>query len=132
MRLPPFLLEHWLATYEHATPPIRFNLGSSAGPRWTLGELFALDDSLAATLSDTRITYAPPAGLAALRQEIAALTGTESERVIVTTGASEAMSILFCLAAKSAANGAAGRRLSGVWSLGNAWGLGVDISSAPR
>ena len=42
MRIPPFLLDQWLATYEFASPPIRYNLASSTGPRWTLSDLLAL------------------------------------------------------------------------------------------
>ena len=44
MRIPPFLLDQWLATYEFASPPIRYNLASSTGPGWTLGELLALGE----------------------------------------------------------------------------------------
>ncbi len=36
MDLPPFLLDHWLARYDFATPPIRYNLASSTGPKWAL------------------------------------------------------------------------------------------------
>ncbi len=104
MKLPPFSLEHWLAIYEHATPPIRFNLGSSAGPRWKLGELLALEDGFAARLDETPLGYAPAAGHPALRRAIAALTNSDPESVIVTTGASEAMSILFCLSAEPGTN----------------------------
>src|SRR5688572_32835740 len=32
MKLPPFLLDQWLAAHEFAEPPIRFNLASSTGP----------------------------------------------------------------------------------------------------
>jgi hypothetical protein len=42
MKLPPFLLDHWLAAHEFSSPPIRFNLASSTGPAWTLGQLLAL------------------------------------------------------------------------------------------
>jgi len=45
MRIPPFLLDQWLATYEFASPPIRYNLASSTGPRWTLSDLLALGDT---------------------------------------------------------------------------------------
>ena len=39
MELPPFLLDHWLAAHEFSDPPIRYNLASSTGPRWTLHDL---------------------------------------------------------------------------------------------
>ena len=78
MRIPPFLLDQWLATYEFASPPIRYNLASSTGPRWTLGELLALGDSGGLKdLGDLRLSYAPPQGSAALRQQVAANTREE-------------------------------------------------------
>ena len=43
MKVPPFKLDAWLAAHEFANPPIRYNLASSTGPIWTLGELLALD-----------------------------------------------------------------------------------------
>ena len=36
MQLKPFLLDIWLAKYEH---DVEFNLASSEGPRWTLNEI---------------------------------------------------------------------------------------------
>jgi hypothetical protein len=42
MKLPPFLLDHWLAAPIFASPPIRFNLAASTGPVWTLKEVLAL------------------------------------------------------------------------------------------
>ncbi len=39
MQLKPFLLDMWLASYEH---DIEFNLASSEGPRWTLNEILSL------------------------------------------------------------------------------------------
>lgn len=33
MDLPPFLLDHWLSKYEFASPPIKYNLASSTGPK---------------------------------------------------------------------------------------------------
>jgi aspartate/methionine/tyrosine aminotransferase len=104
MKLDPFVLEHWLERYQQATPPIRFNLGASMGPPWTLGELLALDADFPAQLMQTRISYAPTNGSPALRAEIAALTNEDPDAVLVTTGASEAMSILFCLVAEPGRN----------------------------
>ena len=63
MRIPPFLLDQWLATYEFASPPIRYNLASSTGPRWTLGDLLALGDGAGLKeLGELRLSYAPPQG----------------------------------------------------------------------
>jgi hypothetical protein len=59
MKLPPFLLDHWLAAHEFASPPIRFNLASSTGPAWTLGQLLALGGEAAQGELDTiRLSYA--------------------------------------------------------------------------
>jgi len=105
MNLPPFLLEHWLNEYEFATPPIRYNLASSTGPGWTLGELLALEGSgMRAELDGTVLSYAPPAGTRALRERIAALHGVDPDWVIVTTGAAEALTAAYCAVAEPGAS----------------------------
>ena len=105
MRIPPFLLDQWLASYEFASPPIRYNLASSTGPRWTLGDLLALGDSGALKdLGDLRLAYAPPQGSAELRKQVAALHDVDPDWVVMTTGASEALSALYCLAAEPGAS----------------------------
>jgi aspartate/methionine/tyrosine aminotransferase len=102
-QLPPFALDHWLSTHDFATPPIAYNLASSTGPRWTLAQVAALgDDPL--DLADTVLSYAPPQGSAPLRDAIAAFHGTGPDSVVATTGASEALSILFCLLAEPGGN----------------------------
>ncbi len=109
MRLPPFALDQWLATYEFASPPIRFNLASSTGPRWTLGDLLALGDGLGLPglgvqgLGELRLSYAPPQGSEALRRQVAALHDVDPDWVVITTGASEALSALYCLASEAGA-----------------------------
>src|SRR5688572_15642370 len=98
MQLPPFLLDHWLAAHEFASPPIRYNLASSAGPAWTLGELLALGEGMARKeLEECRLSYVPAQGTKRLRQRIAEFYDVDPDWVIVTTGASEALSALFCL-----------------------------------
>jgi aspartate/methionine/tyrosine aminotransferase len=105
MRIPPFLLDQWLATYEFASPPIRYNLASSTGPRWALGELLALGDSGGLKdLGDLALSYAPPQGSEALRKQVAALHDVDPDWVVITTGASEALSALYCLAAEPGAS----------------------------
>lgn len=98
MRLPPFLLDQWLAAHEFADPPIRFNLASSTGPAWTLADLLALDDTGEARrdLEALTLSYAPPQGGPRLRERIAALHGVSSDDVLITTGASEALMALVC------------------------------------
>jgi aspartate/methionine/tyrosine aminotransferase len=92
MKLPPFLLDQWLAAHEFADPPIRYNLASSTGPGWTLDEVLALgDEDARREIAQLRLSYAPPQGGAPLRQHIAALHGVSPDEVIVLTGASEAL-----------------------------------------
>jgi aspartate/methionine/tyrosine aminotransferase len=101
MKLPPFLLDHWLAAHEFASPPIRFNLASSTGPAWTLGQLLALGGEAARDALDRiRLSYAPPEGSKLLRERIGQFYGVDPDWVIVTTGASEALSALLCMVAE--------------------------------
>jgi aspartate/methionine/tyrosine aminotransferase len=95
VHLPPFRLDQWLAAHEFASPPVRYNLAASTGPVWTLG-----DGSLRKELDDLSVSYVPPEGTAALRRAIGELAEVSPEWVAVTTGASEALSMLFCAAAE--------------------------------
>jgi aspartate/methionine/tyrosine aminotransferase len=105
MELPPFLLDRWIEQKDSANPPIEYDLASSTGPVWTLRELLALSpgNELEALL-DTPVSYTSAAGTLALRTAIAALEGVGADEVQVVTGASEALLILFFLAAESGAN----------------------------
>lgn len=105
MDLPPFLLDRWIEQKNSANSPIEYDLASSTGPVWTLRELLALshENELNALL-DTRVSYTSAAGTLALRTAIAALEGVGADDVQVVTGASEALLILFFLAAESGAN----------------------------
>ncbi|HEX6396415.1 MAG TPA: aminotransferase class I/II-fold pyridoxal phosphate-dependent enzyme [Steroidobacteraceae bacterium] len=96
MKLPPFKLDAWLAAHEFATPPIRYNLASSTGPAWTLGELMALGGGDPRALEDVKLSYAPPEGSKLLRERIGALHGVDPDHVQVMTGASEALIALTC------------------------------------
>jgi len=101
MKLPPFLLEHWLNEYEFADPPIRYNLASSTGPGWTLQELLALEDGAARReLESTALSYAPPEGSRALREQIARLHQVDPDWVVVTTGAQEGLNVAYCAVAE--------------------------------
>jgi aspartate/methionine/tyrosine aminotransferase len=107
LRLPPPLLERWMAPYEHATPPIRYNLASSTGPSWTFGELLTLDTGeFRAEIERMPVSYAPAAGTLRLRQQIARLHQVDPDWVVVTTGASEALSLLMCWASGAGASAA--------------------------
>ena len=125
MKLPPFLLDEWLDRYK--TAPIRHDLASSTGPTWTLRELLALasEDERAAIL-DRPLVYCAAAGEEELRAGIAALHGVSAEDVLVTTGAAEALHILFFDAAERGANvvvSAPG--FPPTWALPEAMGLEV-------
>ncbi len=104
MRLAPFLLDEWLAQKFSADPPIEFDLGSSTGPVWTLGELLALEDADPGQFLDVPLSYTSPRGTSELREEIARMQGVEPEQVQIVTGASEALLALFYDAAEPDAN----------------------------
>lgn len=103
MKLPPFLLDQWLD--HHKGAGIEHDLASSTGPAWSVQELLALanEDERGALLL-APIVYGVAAGSEALRAGIAALHGAAADEVLVTTGASEALHILFFAAAEPGAN----------------------------
>ena len=102
MQLKPFLLDMWLAAYEH---DIQFNLASSEGPSWTLNEILSLgrEDERERFLNH-ELVYGRPAGADGLRAAIADMQDVDIGAVQVVTGASEALLILFWLAAEPGAN----------------------------
>jgi aspartate/methionine/tyrosine aminotransferase len=103
VKLPPFLLDRWIEQKNSGT--IEYDLASSTGPVWTLRELLALSDRDEwDALLDTRVSYTSASGSPALRAAIAGLEGVEPDAVQVMTGASEALLILFFLAAEPGAN----------------------------
>jgi aspartate/methionine/tyrosine aminotransferase len=105
MQLSPFLLDQWLAQKDVPDSPIKFDLGSSTGPTWNLRELLTLsgEDEYERML-ETKLFYTPSDGSLKLRQAIARLEGVNPEDVQVVAGASEALTILFFLAADTRAN----------------------------
>jgi aspartate/methionine/tyrosine aminotransferase len=128
MDLPPFLLDHWLSKYGFATPPIAYDLASSTGPKWTVGEVLALGDS-AASLDELTVSYTPAEGSPALRGAIGKFLGVDPDWVVVTTGASEALSILFFLAARPGGNVVLpSPAFPAFEAMANAWGLAVRRS----
>jgi aspartate/methionine/tyrosine aminotransferase len=105
MKLQPFLLDRWLEQKFSADPPIEYDLASSTGPVWTYKELLSLaGESDPEWLMCTKLIYTSPAGSLELREAIAGLQGVDPEHVQVTTGAAEALLVLFMLAADSGAN----------------------------
>jgi aspartate/methionine/tyrosine aminotransferase len=134
MQLPPFLLDQWLNAYEFATPPIRFNLASSTGPAWTLGELLDLAcGPVRKELEATPVSYAPPNGSLALRQRVAELHDVDPDWVVITTGASEALSAVFCLLAQRDAGILVPQPgFSAIPVMARAWGLTVRTYELSR
>src|SRR5260370_24658829 len=102
MQLKPFLRDMWLDRYEH---DIEFNLAASEGPRWTLNEILSLaGEEERERFLDHDLHYSRPAGAEGLRAAIAEMQGVNVETVQVVTGASEALLVLFWLAAEAGAN----------------------------
>jgi aspartate/methionine/tyrosine aminotransferase len=100
MQLAPFLLDQWLEAHKHG-PGIDYDMASSIGPTWTLREVLGDDIE---RLLDLRLVYAPAQGSYALREQVAAFHGVSPEAVQITTGAAEALLILFHRAAGPGAN----------------------------
>jgi len=102
MQLKPFLLDIWLDRYEH---DIEFNLASSEGPRWTLNEILSLaSEEDRQRFLNHKLAYSRPAGADRLRAAIAEMHDVNVDTVQVVTGASEALVVLFWLAAEPGAN----------------------------
>lgn len=102
MQLKPFLLDIWMDSYEH---DIQFNLASSEGPRWTLNEILSLaSEEECERFLNHKLAYSRPAGADGLRAAIAEMQEVDIDAVQVVTGASEALLILFWLAAEAGAN----------------------------
>jgi aspartate/methionine/tyrosine aminotransferase len=105
MKLKPFLLDHWLNHYHFADPPIRYDLASSTGPVWTAEQVLDLmGEAQRRELNETRLLYCNAPGTKELREAIAGMQGVDPDDVQITTGAAEALLILFFLAAEPAAN----------------------------
>jgi aspartate/methionine/tyrosine aminotransferase len=125
MDLPPFLLDHWLAKYAFASPPIEYDLASSTGPKWTVGELLSLGAETL-RLDEITVSYAPAEGSSTLREAIGVFLGVDPDWVVVTTGASEALSVLLCLAARPGGNVVLpSPAFPAFEAMANVWGLGV-------
>jgi aspartate/methionine/tyrosine aminotransferase len=103
MDLSVFALDHWISRYDFATPPIAYNLASSTGPGWTLDALAQLGNA-SLPLGDVVLSYAPPQGSPRLRAAVAAFHGVDPDWVVMTTGASEALSIMMCMASRGGSN----------------------------
>jgi len=132
MILPPFRIFEWVIGRKFANPPIRFDLASSAGPVWTVGQILALGNGLP-DFDEIKCTYAFAAGGRALREAIAEFHGVDPDWVVVMTGASEAMSMILCLAARPNANVVFPAPVySAFEAMAQAWGFGTRRYSLSR
>jgi aspartate/methionine/tyrosine aminotransferase len=105
LKLEPFLLDQWLNKYESSTPPIQFHLASSTGPSWTTNELLNLiEPEEQQDLLDNYLLYSRGQGMDHLREAIGEMLGVGTENVLVVTGASEALLILFFIGAEPGDN----------------------------
>jgi aspartate/methionine/tyrosine aminotransferase len=105
MQVPPFLLDEWLNEYHFRSDPPEFDLASSTGPRWTVRDLLDwMTPEEKQLLEEAQAVYSPATGSPMLRQAIADLQGVTAPDVQIVTGASEALLILFYLAAEPGAN----------------------------
>ena len=105
MNLPPFLLDQWLSQKNLSNSAIEFDLGSSTGPSWTFRELLELSGSNEIErVLDTKLFYTPANGSLKLREAIAELEGVDPWDVLVFTGSSEALTVLFFVAGEPGVN----------------------------
>ncbi len=105
MQVPPFLLDEWLNEYHFASKPPEFDLASSTGPPSTVRDLLQwMTPEDKEALEQAPATYSSAMGYPALRQAVADLHGVTAEDVQILTGASEALLVLFFLAAERGAN----------------------------
>jgi aspartate/methionine/tyrosine aminotransferase len=103
VKLEPFLLDEWLDAAVDAAP--RWNLGSVAGPTWSLDELLGLaTPAERASVAATRMSYSKAAGLDELRAAVAARHAVSENEVLIVTGGSEALLVIFFTAAEAGAN----------------------------
>ena len=105
MQVPPFLLDEWLNEYHFGRVRPEFDLASSTGPPLTVRDLLAwMTPEEKNRFEETLAVYSPATGNEILRQAVADLHGVTPEDVQIVTGASEALLVLFFLAAEPGAN----------------------------
>lgn len=105
MRIPDFALDQWLNHYHFSDNPPKYDFASSTGPHWTLGEIFGfLSDDERGQVLETEVVYSSASGTARLREAIAEMQGVNPDEIQIVTGASEALLILYFLAAEPGAN----------------------------
>jgi selenocysteine lyase/cysteine desulfurase len=99
MKLERFLLDEWLDRYG---PSVRYDLAASTGPSWNLDDLRSfMTEEEKVRLFGSPLSYCPGHGAESLRHEIASMYGAGDDEVLVVAGASEALLVLFFLAAET-------------------------------
>ncbi|MCA1614365.1 MAG: aminotransferase class I/II-fold pyridoxal phosphate-dependent enzyme [Acidobacteria bacterium] len=105
MKIPDFRLDQWLNQHQFGTAPPEFDLASSTGPHWTARELLGLlGAEERERLFETELLYSHTSGAEKLCAAIGEMQGVGADEVRVVTGASEALLIIFFLAAEPGAN----------------------------
>ena len=105
MQIPAFLLDEWLNHYHFGSAPPEFDLAASTGPPSTVRDIMErMTPDERQLFDNTRLVYSAATGNQLLRDAIAKAYGVESEHVQILTGTSEALLILFFLAAEPGAN----------------------------
>lgn len=105
MQIPVFHLDEWLNHYHFEATPPEFDFASSTGPHWTAREILnLLSADEQEQFLETKLVYSDASGGERLRATIGEMQGAGAEEVQVLTGASEALLILFLLAAEPGAN----------------------------
>jgi aspartate/methionine/tyrosine aminotransferase len=100
-QFPPFLLDEWLIKYARSD----YNLAASTGPHWTFRDMLSwMNEDTQSQLLDTELVYTDPAGETPLREALGDMQGVHAHEIQVVTGASEALQILFFMAAEPGAN----------------------------
>lgn len=102
MKLTPFALEEWLASYRES---VDHHLGMSTGPQWTLSELRALmTEGEREAFDNAALAYCPTNGCESLRAALAAMYGADPGEILVFNGGAEALLALFFTVAEPGAN----------------------------
>lgn len=102
MQLKPFALDIWLDTYAHS---VEYDLGASTGPVWTANDILDIaGDAERERYLNHALTYGRACGSDGLRAAIAEMYGVPGDCIQIVAGASEALLILFWLAAEPGAN----------------------------
>jgi aspartate/methionine/tyrosine aminotransferase len=104
MKLAKFLLDEWLEGQTEDPNAIQHHLASSTGPHWTLKDVLALEPGAHERILGMELMYSRATGAPELRDELARMLGSTREEIQITTGASEALHLLFAWAAEKGGN----------------------------